>query len=131
MNMNGSKRETRTTRCTSSFWGIRSTNTANGWQRRGARRQRTPVVPPVPKYPDELQGPQGLQQATALYNGMIHPLAPFAMRGAIWYQGEANESEGMKYFERMKALIGGWRKIWDEGDFPILFCANRPIQLRR
>jgi len=84
------------------------------------------VVPPVPKYPDELQGPQDLQEATALYNGMIHPLVPFAMRGAIWYQGEANESEGMKYYERMKALIGGWRKVWHEGDFPFYFVQIAP-----
>ena len=84
------------------------------------------VVPPVPKYPDELQGPQDLQQATALYNGMIHPLAPFAVRGAIWYQGEANESEGMKYYERMKALIGGWRKVWGEGNFPFYFVQIAP-----
>jgi sialate O-acetylesterase len=84
------------------------------------------VVPALPKYPEELQGPQGLQQATALYNGMIHPLAPFAMRGAIWYQGEANESEGMKYCERMKALIAGWRKVWGEGEFPFYFVQIAP-----
>jgi sialate O-acetylesterase len=84
------------------------------------------VVPVAPKYPDELQGPQDLQQATALYNGMIYPLAPLAMRGAIWYQGEANESEGMKYYERMKALIAGWRKVWGEGDFPFYFVQIAP-----
>jgi sialate O-acetylesterase len=84
------------------------------------------VVPPVPNYPNELQGPQDLQQETALYNGMIHPLVPFAMRGAIWYQGEANESERMKYYERMKGLIGGWRKIWDEGEFPFYFVQIAP-----
>ncbi|HUA66806.1 MAG TPA: sialate O-acetylesterase [Alphaproteobacteria bacterium] len=84
------------------------------------------AVPAAPKYPEELQGPQGLQEATALYNGMIHPLAPLAMRGAIWYQGEANEPEGMKYFERMKALIGGWRKVWDEGEFPFYFVQIAP-----
>ena len=91
-----------------------------------AARAADTVVPPVPKYPDELQGPEDLQQATALYNGMIHPLAPFAIRGAIWYQGEANESEGMKYYERMKALIGGWRKVWDEGEFPFYFVQIAP-----
>jgi sialate O-acetylesterase len=84
------------------------------------------VVPSPPKYSEELQGPQDLQQATALYNGMIHPLAPFRMRGAIWYQGEANESEGMKYYERMKALIGGWRKVWGEGTFPFYFVQIAP-----
>ncbi|HUE36401.1 MAG TPA: sialate O-acetylesterase, partial [Candidatus Acidoferrum sp.] len=85
------------------------------------------VVPPVPTYPDELLGPQDVQQATALYNGMIYPLAPLAMRGAIWYQGEANESEGMKYYERMKALIGGWRKVWGEGAFPFYFVQIAPF----
>jgi sialate O-acetylesterase len=86
------------------------------------------AVPPVPSYPGELQGPQDLQQETALYNGMIHPLVPFAMRGAIWYQGEANESEGMKYYERMRGLIGGWRKIWDEGEFPFYFVQIAPFK---
>ena len=95
-------------------------------QARSAMTSNT-VVPPVPKYPDELQGPQDVQQATALYNGMIHPLAPFTMRGAIWYQGEANESEGMKYFERMKALIGGWREVWGEGEFPFYFVQIAPF----
>ena len=84
------------------------------------------VVPPLPSYPVELQGPQELQQATALYNGIIHPLVPFAIRGAIWYQGEANESEGMKYCERMKALIAGWRKVWHEGEFPFYFVQIAP-----
>ncbi|HSY42977.1 MAG TPA: sialate O-acetylesterase [Candidatus Acidoferrum sp.] len=88
------------------------------------------VVPPVPNYPNELQGPQDLQQATALYNGMIHPLAPFALRGAIWYQGEANESEGMKYFERMKALIGGWREVWNDDKFPFYFVQIAPYNYR-
>lgn len=88
------------------------------------------AVPPMPKFPEELQGPQGLQQATALYNGMIYPLAPFAIRGAIWYQGEANESEGMKYYERMKALIAGWRKVWGEGEFPFYFVQIAPFDYR-
>lgn len=92
---------------------------------RGALAAET-VVPALPKYPEELQGPQGLQQATALYNGMIHPLVPFAVRGAIWYQGEANETEGMKYYERMKALIAGWRKVWSEGKFPFYFVQIAP-----
>lgn len=84
------------------------------------------VVPPVPNYPSNLQGPQDLQQATALYNGMIHPLVPVAMRGVIWYQGEANESDGMKYYWRMKALIAGWRRIWREGNFPFYFVQIAP-----
>jgi sialate O-acetylesterase len=88
------------------------------------------LVPPVPIYPDELRAPHELQQATALYNGMIHPLIPFTIRGAIWYQGESNESEGMLYAERMKALIAGWRELWNEGDFPFYFVQIAPFNYR-
>ena len=63
---------------------------------------------------------------TALYNGMIHPLCPFALRGAIWYQGESNSGEGMLYADRMKALIAGWRQLWGEGDFPFYFVQIAP-----
>jgi len=96
---------------------------------RAARHSMTAkeIVPPVPTYPEALLAPHDLQQATALYNGMIHPLAPFALRGAIWYQGESNMGEGMRYAERMKALVAGWRQIWDEGDFPFYFVQIAPF----
>jgi len=83
-------------------------------------------VPAMPAYPEELRPPHDLQNATALFNGMIHPLCPFTLRGAIWYQGEANMGEGMRYCDRMKALIGGWRQIWSEGDFPFYFVQIAP-----
>ena len=82
--------------------------------------------PPAPNPPEELRGPQDLQQATALYNGMIHPLVPFAIRGAIWYQGESNMGDGMRYADRMKALVSGWRTVWGQGDFPFYFVQIAP-----
>jgi sialate O-acetylesterase len=85
------------------------------------------LVPGMPTYPAELQPPTDLQHATALFNGMIHPLCPFALRGAIWYQGESNSREGMLYTERMKALVGGWRQIWGLGDFPFYFVQIAPF----
>jgi sialate O-acetylesterase len=60
-----------------------------------------------------------------IYNGMIAPVKPFAIRGAIWYQGEANVGEGMKYADRMKALISGLRKVWGY-DFPFYFVEIAP-----
>jgi sialate O-acetylesterase len=58
-------------------------------------------------------------QATQLYKGMIHPLVPFALQGAIWYQGESNGAEPSPvYLGKLKALIGGWRTQWNQGDFP-------------
>jgi sialate O-acetylesterase len=97
---------------------------------RHALAQRS-LVPPMPSYPAELQPPHDVQNATALYNGMIHPLCPFSLRGAIWYQGESNSDEGMLYTERMKALIAGWRQIWGEGDFPFYFVQIAPYNYGR
>lgn len=57
----------------------------------------------------------------ALYNGMIHPVVPFGIKGALWYQGESNGNEGDEYYSKMRALIGGWRKVWNQGDFPFYF----------
>ena len=58
-------------------------------------------------------------QPTQLYKGMIHPLAPFAMRGAIWYQGEANGADASEvYLGKLRALMNGWRTKWNQGEFP-------------
>ncbi len=56
-----------------------------------------------------------------LYNAMIRPLIPFAIRGVIWYQGEANVGVAKQYRKLFPALIKGWRTAWGEGDFPFLF----------
>ena len=61
---------------------------------------------------------------------MIHPLVPFAIRGALWYQGEANVGQGMQYNTRMKALIQGWRKVGDKAIFRSCWW-NLPLRLRR
>lgn len=84
------------------------------------------LVPAMPAYPAELQPPHDVQNPTALYNGMIYPLHPLGLRGAIWYQGESNSGEGMLYAERMKALVGGWRAVWAEGEFPFYFVQIAP-----
>lgn len=57
---------------------------------------------------------------TALYNGMISPLMPFAVKGAIWYQGESNAPRAAEYRDTLTLLINSWRKKWGAGDFPFL-----------
>lgn len=64
---------------------------------------------------------------TGIYNAMIHPIVPFTTRGAIWYQGESNRGEGMAYYEKMKSLINGWRKIWNQDDMAFLFVQLAPF----
>jgi sialate O-acetylesterase len=51
----------------------------------------------------------------------IEPLVGHAMRGALWYQGEANVKDGQGYVPKMKQLIEGWRGVWKQGDFPFYF----------
>ena len=64
---------------------------------------------------------------TTMYNGMIHALVPFAIRGVLWYQGESNRGAGMHYYHQMKGLIQGWRHIWKQGDFPFYFVQLAPF----
>jgi sialate O-acetylesterase len=64
---------------------------------------------------------QDQHNATVLFNGMIHPVVPFAIRGVIWYQGESivGGSAGIALYPRVQAaLIRDWRELWGEGDFP-------------
>jgi sialate O-acetylesterase len=63
---------------------------------------------------------------SVLYNAMIAPITGFALRGALWYQGEANRSD-TNYDLKMSALVGGWRQLWNEGDFPFYFVQIAPF----
>ena len=57
---------------------------------------------------------------TELYNGQISPLTPFGLKGAIWYQGEANAGNAAQYRTLLPAMITDWRSAWGEGPFPFL-----------
>jgi sialate O-acetylesterase len=56
-----------------------------------------------------------------LWNAMLHPIQPYAIRGALWYQGESIIGGVDLYPELMQTLITSWRKQWGEGDFPFFF----------
>ncbi len=57
----------------------------------------------------------------ALFNGMISPVIPYAIKGVVWYQGENNISKAQEYGILLPALIRDWRAQWRQGDFPFLF----------
>lgn len=56
--------------------------------------------------------------ATTLYNGFIAPVVPYAIQGAIWYQGEGNIVRAFQYRRMLPVLIRDWRAHWGQGDFP-------------
>jgi len=66
-----------------------------------------------------------------IYNGMVAPVVPFAIRGALWYQGESNcmgeHPDGAIYTDKMEALIRGWRKVWSQGNFPFYYVQIAPF----
>ena len=77
-----------------------------------------PEPPVLPVYPIS-NNPK--RDWNCLYNGHIHALTRFAIKGVLWYQGEGNTTNAETYFAKKRALIGGWRRAWDQGDFPFYF----------
>jgi len=65
-----------------------------------------------------------------LYNAMIHPFIPFAIKGAIWYQGETNTSEPILYEKLFPTMIKNWRNDWQLGDFPFYFVQLAPYNYK-
>jgi len=55
------------------------------------------------------------------YQNLVEPVVGYGIRGAIWYQGESNESDRRDYQPKLESLITGWRKVWRQGDFPFHF----------
>ena len=84
-------------------------------------------LPPGPEPSSPVDPYDDPQAPTALYNGMVHALTPFAVRGAIWYQGESNRNDGLLYARKMEALISGWRTAWGLGDFPFYYVQLAPF----
>lgn len=84
-------------------------------------------------YPRGQKPPPGLnnRDPSVLYNGMIEPLVPFAMRGVIWYQGESNVEHPVQYRTLFPALIKDWRDRWGIGEFPFYYVQIAPFSYAR
>jgi sialate O-acetylesterase len=73
---------------------------------------------------------------SVLYQGMLQPIAPLALTGAIWYQGEANCERAFQYRKLLPAMIGDWRSLFGQGDFPFYIVSlpafmqhqNQPVE---
>lgn len=85
------------------------------------------TLPRAPAPPALLESSQ--RTPSVLFNAMVAPLIPFALRGAIWYQGESNVGRAAEYRTLFPAMIRDWRKRWGQGDFPFLFVQLASIGL--
>jgi sialate O-acetylesterase len=68
----------------------------------------------------------GAGTPTVLYNGMVSPVLPYQIKGAIWYQGEANVGRADQYAKIFPAMIQNWREAWGIKDFPFYFVQIAP-----
>lgn len=82
---------------------------------------------PVPRQPGVPYGPTHHHRPGALFRAMIRPLVPYAIKGAIWYQGESNAGRAYQYRTLMPAMIQDWRDAWGEGDFTFLMVQLAPF----
>ena len=87
--------------------------------------EKNQPVPALPGQPQTFTADAGTP--TALYHAMIHPLVPFALRGAIWYQGESNHNEGFVYTDKKKALLASWRSVFQQPELPFYFVQIAPF----
>jgi sialate O-acetylesterase len=70
-------------------------------------------------------------QPTVMFNGMLHPVIPYAIRGALWYQGESivGVAAGVALYPHvMETLVENWRALWGEGDFPFYAVELAPLE---
>ena len=88
-----------------------------------AEKKRAPRQPRMPQSPAF-----NSHRPANLYNGMIAPLIPYAIRGAIWYQGESNVSRAKQYRTVFPTMIRNWRTDWKQGDFPFYFVQISPFR---
>ncbi len=85
------------------------------WREESEKQKASGVRPsPSPGVPDALRD---YRVASSIYDGMIEPLIPYAIRGVVWYQGESNEARAEQYNILLPAMIRAWRERWGAGDF--------------
>lgn len=98
---------------------MKTERTYTGDARQGANFPQAPVGPNDPNLP------------SALMNGMIDPVIPYAIKGAIWYQGENNAGRAEQYRTLFPMMIGDWRRKWGQGDFPFYWVSLAAWQPRK
>jgi sialate O-acetylesterase len=104
------------------YWGG---TRGEAWVSQDALRDR-PFYRPLMDYKAPADQPQ--TGASSLFHGMVAPLTRYAIRGAIWYQGESNLGRAEQYARLLPTLIHDWRNHWGQGDFPFYFVQLAPFR---
>lgn len=81
------------------------------WNANGRQGPKPQLSEPRPANTGHPRG-----RPSGLYNGMIVPVAPFALKGAIWWQGEGNQGRAHQYARLLTSIIGDWRELWGQGE---------------
>jgi sialate O-acetylesterase len=112
-------------------WAVCSPATAPSFKRTAfffARRVQQDALVPIGLITTAVGGSnidswlnQEPYQTGTNYAKLVAPLVGYGIRGAIWYQGESNENDRRRYQPKLESLITGWRKAWNQGDFPVHF----------
>ncbi|MBS2039098.1 sialate O-acetylesterase, partial [bacterium] len=98
---------------------------AEAWTRREALAAQPSLAPLLKVKGVPANSPH---LASRLYNGMLGTLAPYAVRGAIWYQGESNAGRAEQYKTLLATMIRDWRSVWGCGEFPFMLVQLAPYQ---
>ncbi|MBN2211552.1 MAG: hypothetical protein JW709_09175 [Sedimentisphaerales bacterium] len=93
------------------------------WEIQAAKAKEEGTNPP---WKPEKPLPFHQNSPSALYNGMLAPLIPYAFRGVIWYQGESNFGRGIQYRSLFPAMVANWRDNWGRGEFPFYYVQIAP-----
>ena len=92
----------------------------DAWKQAAAKARSENAKPPrKPRRPSDPA--DNSDRPTTLYNAMIAPLVPYAIRGVIWYQGESNASRAYQYRTIFPTMIRSWRRAWNEDELPFYF----------
>jgi sialate O-acetylesterase len=99
------------------------------WEEAVAKAKADGTV--APRRPGSRNPVQDQHNPTVMYNGMIAPIIPYAIKGVLWYQGEAinGGDTGYKLYPLLQStLIKDWRQRWGEGNLPFYICQLAPLK---
>jgi sialate O-acetylesterase len=97
-------------------------STVETWMSASSLKPFPQIIIPAPT--DSVKIP--FRTPTGLYNGMIHPIVGYGIRGAIFYQGESNYDRPDEYEDLFPAMIAEWRRLWNRDNFPFYFAQIAP-----